>query len=55
MICPRCKRLLEPWPLKRNDMCAPKDWKVCIRTVENVRAQERRQAVKDSCRGMEGQ
>jgi hypothetical protein len=38
LICPRCKRTVDQWPLKRGDVCAPKSWSVCIRTFDNVAA-----------------
>ena len=31
MKCYRCKREIEPWPLKRADVCSEKSWRVCIR------------------------
>lgn len=31
--CPRCGRVNDPWPLKRADVCSPKDWAVCIRVL----------------------
>ena len=36
MTCPRCKREVRPWLLKRADVCAPKDWVVCIRQYEDI-------------------
>jgi len=31
VICPRCKRRAEGWPLRRADICSPKNWVNCIR------------------------
>jgi hypothetical protein len=31
VICPRCKRKAVGWPLKRADVCSPKDWADCLR------------------------
>jgi len=36
MTCPRCKREVQEWPLKRGDRCAPADWVYCIRPREAV-------------------
>jgi hypothetical protein len=36
LICPRCRREVRPWPIKRYDVCAPKDWIYCIRTYPAV-------------------
>lgn len=33
IICPRCGRENHPWPLKRADVCSPKDWAHCIRVL----------------------
>lgn len=32
MLCPRCKREMVGWPLKRADVCSPKYWVSCIRS-----------------------
>jgi hypothetical protein len=39
ICCPRCHREVDPWPLKRADICSPKDWAYCIRQMDNVLAQ----------------
>lgn len=31
VTCPRCKREIDPWPLKHRS-CAPKHWVKCIST-----------------------
>ena len=31
VTCDRCKREMRPWPLRRADVCSPKDWAYCIR------------------------
>jgi len=31
MTCPRCKREVRPWSLRRGAKCSPKDWVYCIR------------------------
>lgn len=36
IICPRCKRPVTGWLLKRADVCSPKDWATCIRQPEAV-------------------
>ncbi len=33
VVCPRCKREIDPWPLQRGDRCSPKHWKYCIRPL----------------------
>lgn len=35
MICKRCRRRCEPWPLSRSARCAPKDWAMCISPTED--------------------
>lgn len=36
VICPRCKREAVGWPLKRRDICSPKDWIYCLREPNTV-------------------
>ena len=43
MLCPRCKREAVGWPLRRADVCSPRDWAVCIREPETVEEQPARQ------------
>lgn len=43
--CPRCERRVEPWPLKRADVCAPREWVVCIRHWPDIMKAEKRLAV----------
>jgi hypothetical protein len=34
VICPRCRRVVDPWHLKRGNngnLCSPKGWVNCIR------------------------
>jgi hypothetical protein len=31
MTCPKCGREWHPWPIKRPNLCAPKEWVNCIR------------------------
>lgn len=38
IICDRCGRETRDWPIKRPDVCSPKDWQYCIRTPENIAA-----------------
>jgi len=44
LICPRCGRKVEPWPVERADVCSPKDWEVCIRTFENIEKERERKS-----------
>ena len=36
LICPRCKREVVGWPLRRSDNCSPKHWVTCIRNLMTV-------------------
>lgn len=36
VTCPRCKREAYGWPLKRADVCAPKEWVHCLRNPETI-------------------
>lgn len=36
LVCERCGRVLRPWPLKRADLCSPKEWVYCIRQLDRV-------------------
>mgnify|MGYP001610156744 CR=1 FL=1 len=42
--CPRCTKPVDPWPLKRPDVCA--GLRVCIRQWSNIYAAEARLVVK---------
>lgn len=35
LICKRCGRVCEPWPLQRAARCAPSDWVQCIAPLED--------------------
>jgi len=50
MICPRCKREVVPWPLKRADVCSEKRAWVCIRQFEDVAADIARREAKAATR-----
>jgi hypothetical protein len=41
MICPRCGRQAVGWPLKRADVCSPKNWVDCIRNPEDIIAKQK--------------
>ncbi len=53
IVCPRCQREALGWPLRRADLCSPKGWAFCLREPEAIVAQQARQAMKDTTRGME--
>lgn len=36
IICPRCKRAVRPWPLRRADVCSPPGWSLCIRNISPI-------------------
>lgn len=47
MICPRCKREATGWPLRRADLCSPRDWVNCIRNPEAIITKERERQEKE--------
>ncbi len=53
VVCPRCQREALGWPLRRADLCGPKDWAFCLREPEQIIAQQARQAMKETVRGVE--
>jgi hypothetical protein len=36
MVCPRCYRLVRPWPLLVPDVCSMSGWLTCKRQRQNV-------------------
>jgi len=44
--CPRCRRPVKPWPLRRADICSPDDWAVCIRHWPDIAEAEGRLIVR---------
>jgi hypothetical protein len=36
MVCPRCARLIRPWPLLVPDVCSMGGWLTCKRQPQNV-------------------
>lgn len=36
LLCPRCGRVVTGWPIRRADVCSPKQWVHCIRSREDV-------------------
>ena len=38
--CLRCGRVLDPWPLRRADVCSPKHWARCIRGFHAAQPKE---------------
>jgi hypothetical protein len=35
LVCRRCKRDCNPWPLARSARCSPKYWVTCIAPIED--------------------
>lgn len=36
VICRKCGRKQDPWPLNRPNLCSPSDWAVCIRAFDTT-------------------
>lgn len=45
-LCPRCAKPVDPWPLRRADVCHVAGSVVCGRLWNNIRAAEQQLTVK---------